>query len=138
MGAWGAGSFENDDALDWLFDLKTRGAPHVAEAITSITSLADTGYIEAPDATIALAAAEVIAAVRTGDEGRLPDDAREALTALRGGGRIEALSDPLLTSKAHAAVSRILARSELQELWDETDDAEAWRGAVSGLLGRLG
>ena len=59
MGAWGRGSFDNDDAADWALEL---------EAADNLLPLADafdlpTGYLEAPDGCIALAAAEVLLAL---------------------------------------------------------------------------
>jgi hypothetical protein len=41
-----------------------------------------------------------------------------------------------LRGEAHAAVQRVAARSELQQLWAEAGDAE-WDRAVADLLGRL-
>ena len=63
MGAWGAGNFENDDALDWLAVLQAEGLPAAGAAIQDVLTLAD-DYLEAPTCCAALAAAEVIAALR--------------------------------------------------------------------------
>jgi len=61
MGAWGSGSFENDDAADWLAQLVTI-APY---DLTKIFGQAadDATYFEAPAASIVVAAAEVVAAL---------------------------------------------------------------------------
>ena len=61
MAAWGSGSFENDDAADWLAQLGTMGP----DDLTKIFGMAadDTAYFEAPAASVVVAAAEVVAAL---------------------------------------------------------------------------
>ena len=60
MGAWGCDVFENDDAGDWAYGLEDRtDLGLVTETIERV--LAQPGYLEAPDASAALAACEVIA-----------------------------------------------------------------------------
>lgn len=54
MGAWGYLPFENDDALDWLDELEAGGADVVRSALTK----ADEGYIETPEGSVAVAAAD--------------------------------------------------------------------------------
>jgi len=130
MGAWGYKSFENDDAADFGIELEVRGWEIVISAIHAVTDLAQDDYLEASEASQALAAAEVIAAVKNGDASRLPP---EVLAAVAGLGP---LPDPVLIGESHAAVTRVLTQSELQELWAEGDDS-AWREDVEALAGRL-
>ena len=61
MAAWGSGSFENDDAADWLAELGTI----VPDDLTKIFGQAadDPAYFEAPAASVVVAAAEVVAAL---------------------------------------------------------------------------
>jgi len=83
MGAWGAGNFENDDALDWLAVLQAEGLPAAGAAIQDVLTLAD-DYLEAPTCCAALAAAEVIAALRGRPASRLPDELVEWLGRVSG------------------------------------------------------
>lgn len=61
MGAWAVDAFGNDDAGDWSYELEeTDDLFLIEEALNKVIETGDQ-YLEAPDATIALAAAEVIA-----------------------------------------------------------------------------
>jgi hypothetical protein len=127
MGAWGAGNFENDDALDWLAVLQAEGLPAAGAAIQDVLTLAD-DYLEAPTCCAALAAAEVIAALRGRPAPRLPDELVEWLARVSGDPGEE------LTTNARNAVDAIRRSSELRELWE---DDEEWKQEVDGLHARL-
>jgi len=127
MGAWGAGNFENDDALDWLAVLQAEGLPAAGAAIQDVLTLAD-DYLEAPTCCAALAAAEVIAALRGRPASRLPDELVEWLDRVSGDPGEE------LTTNARNAVDAIRRSSELRELWE---DDEEWKQEVDGLYARL-
>jgi len=131
MGAWGHGSFENDDAADFGIELETRGWEIVYSALHAVTRLAADDYLEAPDASQALAAAEVVAAARTGDASRLPPEVRAAVAGLG------PLPDMTLIDGARAAIVRILADSELKDLWAESGDDSAWLSEVALLADKL-
>lgn len=78
MGAWGTGSFENDDALDFLVILEQgSGLQPVRDALAAV--LANEDYVEADEAAFAAAACEVVALVGGRPGGSLP----EALVAWR-------------------------------------------------------
>ena len=63
MGTWGTGSFENDDAADFMIDVLDSGdLSLIREALDNV--LTSTEYVEAPDATLAIVAAEIVAAAR--------------------------------------------------------------------------
>ena len=61
MGAWGTGSFENDDAANWIAELGTIVPDHLAQILVQAADYPS--YLEAPASRIAVAAAEVIAAL---------------------------------------------------------------------------
>src|SRR5215475_13195140 len=61
MEAWGAESFQNDDAADWLARLGAMSPDDLTRVFSLVAD--NSGYVEATDASIAVAAAEVIAAV---------------------------------------------------------------------------
>lgn len=132
MGAWGNGNFENDDALDWLQEFENGGAAAVAAALDHVTSLSEGDYLEAPEASMALAAAEIVAAARSGDSSGLPADARPMLTRHQ-----QSLSDAALLDSARRAVTRILQQSELKDLWEDGPDRQLWQDGVQSLLPRL-
>jgi len=74
MGAWNEGNFDIDDASDWVYSLeKSKGIDTLLAPINKINSSAE--YLESPDCSEALAAAEVIAASLTGDSTVIPEDA---------------------------------------------------------------
>jgi|GEM_PF-567060 hypothetical protein len=135
MGAWGTGSFENDDALDFVVRLEREGEAAVRAALEDVTGLDARDYLEAPEASSAIAASEVVAAARDGDVSRLPKAAQDWLHGYGGN-----LVTPTLLAPAHRAVERILMQSELKELWEEGGadvQSEAWANGVRQLIARL-
>jgi hypothetical protein len=127
VGAWGARSFENDDALDWVWELQESDDDSVVRSAFAAAHAG--GEVEAPEAACACAAAEVVAAAAGAPAGWLPDEVR-AWVAAHG----PAVAG--LRAEARAAVERVAGQSELQELWAEAGDPE-WDRAVADLLGRL-
>lgn len=132
MGAWGPGSFDNDDAQDWLGELDgAEDTSVVCQALAAITDLEVGEYIDAPDAAIAIAAAEVVAAgIGSGIE-PLPEVVATWLDDLQ-----PEFDDPDARLAARA-VERIRKDSELAELWDSSGDGSAWQTCIDDLLDRL-
>lgn len=130
MGAWGNGNFENDDAKDWVADLST-----IAPADLS-TILAQAGdqpaYLEAPSAYIALAAAEVVAALNGAPAASAPLEIGEWVKK-----NPKALT-PELKSEALRAAERVRRDSEVKDLWMEADGLNDWIEVVKDLQTRLG
>lgn len=129
MGAWGHGNFDNDDAMDWISELEG------ARDFRPITRVLDTvlrvkGYLESPDASVGLAAAEVVAALLGQPSATLPP---EVTAWVRGKPRPQ----PALIEKAQRVARRVRDDSELRELWAESEDTELWQHEVDGLLMRL-
>jgi hypothetical protein len=132
MGAWGHGSFENDDAADWLSELEDRGVAAVSSVLEHVTQFAENGYLEAPEASRAIAAAELIAAARDGDLTRLSEAAKVELAKHQ-----QSLISPSLRGLAHHATTRVLKQSELRELWEEGQEGVIWLKEMNSLLERL-
>jgi len=138
MGAWGIGNFENDDALDWVYELeKSNDLSMVLDALNAINHGEPApdmsgAYHDASDCAMALAAAEVIAALRGSPLPGLPEEVAAWVEAYRH----LALNKTVL-EEARSALSAILKESELQELWAETDEYESWRVVVADLRRRL-
>ncbi|MDG2529642.1 DUF4259 domain-containing protein [Caulobacter endophyticus] len=125
MGAWDHGPFDNDEAADFIEDLAE--APDwrtIVRILEHVTKAA--GYLEAPEGEMAVAAAAVVAAC-LGDGAVLPEDQRGLKDALgpppEGAARL-----------ARAALTRVVApASEIDELWQEGDDHDAWLTHIAGL-----
>ena len=132
MGTGGYGTFDNDDATEWLDGFGSDGASTVQVALETVTGLDALDYLEATEAAHALAAAEIVAAARDGDTSRLPKDAVPRLKD--NAGKINAAK---LLSPARRAVARVLKSSELKEQWEDSPDAEDWEMDVRELLERL-
>jgi Domain of unknown function (DUF4259) len=130
MGAWGAGPFENDDASDWVYELEE--APDLNFVRDVLRSVVDaTGYLDAPDGSIGLAAAEVVAAAHGHPTGALP----ESVTTWAAAHGSQVSNDDLML--AVAAVDRIVSDdSELRDLWEDAADA-GWATSVQELRQRL-
>jgi hypothetical protein len=132
MGAWGSGSFENDDAMDWVGDLKpAAGEAPLRIALRAVATAEPDAYIEALDCSVALAAAEAVAAAKGRPAATLPDEVTAWAAAK------PAISDDTV-GLARAAIRRITEASELKELWEESDSADAWHTSVSDLSRRIG
>jgi hypothetical protein len=124
MGAWGTGHFDNDDACDFAGELgESPSWDRVRQALNGAIA---SDYLEAPDASNALAAAAIVAAARSGSADALPEDFQALPRALG------ALPQDL-TSVALKAVQRVATNSELAELWAESDDNNEWRAELAAL-----
>jgi Domain of unknown function (DUF4259) len=92
---------------------------------------AGNGYIEAPEGSIAIAAADITAACQGHPSGELPENVADWETAH---GREITAEDVEL---ALEAVERVAGeKSELAELWDDADEPE-WREPLDDLAERL-
>ncbi|MBS2028501.1 MAG: DUF4259 domain-containing protein [Deltaproteobacteria bacterium] len=131
MGAWSASSFENDDAADWIYELEEADDLEILE--TTLESAAENDdYLEAPEGSMAIAAAEVVAALLGKPAPELPDEVTAFVA------RMKAPPNRGLAELALKAVERVKTRSELQELWDEGENAKAWHALLADLSKRLG
>ncbi|MBT2749338.1 MULTISPECIES: DUF4259 domain-containing protein [unclassified Lysobacter] len=133
MGAWGFGSFENDDAADWLDELGDhQSLALVRETIAAVLDAEE--QLEAPEACAGIAAGELIAAAI----GRPSGAARKQEELMIWISKMRPSPDAALIADAVSAIDRILGPdSELRELWAETDDFAAWQADVTQLRSRL-
>ncbi len=150
MGAWDAGSFQNDTALDWAGDLgESRDLAKVRTALIRVQEERRSRqpsfigrmlgrrrvepYLEASVACEGIAAAEVVAFWLGRPDGHFPDSLREWATQ-----QVDALS-PELIALARQAVATINTKSELKDLWEEGGGvAPEWHAAMADLERRLG
>ena len=134
MGTWGVDGFANDEALDWIERLDPRdGAGPVRRELRSIAEAPDP-HLTAPRAAIALAAAELVAALHGQPHPELPPAARRWLAAQpahEATGEDDALVD------ATRALDFVVTGSQLSETWSQRTDERAWRAALDELRMRL-
>ena len=133
MGTWGAESFANDMAMDWVSMLETAtDVRMVRDALRAATS---EGYLDADVGSVGLAAAEVVAALRSQPAPDLPAEVVAWVDAH------DTEPDADLLDEAREAVDAIEdpSRSELRELWDEASESDRaeWRAAIADLRRRL-
>jgi hypothetical protein len=131
MGAWGHGSFENDDAGDWTYALEEEDdSGFLQSTLEEVTKLPASEDLESSTCSDAIAAAEVVAALLGRPMDELPENVIEWVEAHRG------RHEPTLAPTAIAALTRIRTKSELKDLWEE-DDAKPWLASLDELERRL-
>lgn len=131
MGAWGIGNYENDDALDWAYDLEqTQDTTLIIESLETITEHGDE-YLEDPDCCIALAATEVVAALKNVASPNLPNKVKQWVSLRQNTG------EDNLVQLALKAIQRIRTNSELKDLWDESKYKAEWYNALDDVERRL-
>ena len=129
MGTWGLGSFENDNAADWVWELEeSQDFGVVHEALAAVLA-GDEGLV-APSCEEAIAAAEVVAACLGRPVADLPEEVEAWVRDHR------AVPEGML-DLATRAVARIEAESELRDLWKETEHWDSWRAVMQNLVARL-
>ncbi len=131
MGAWGTGTFDNDDAADWAYELDE--ATDLLPAREALAATMDSdGYLEIPEGALAVAAATVVAASFDGDLRGIPDDVGAWIddhpdAASRGDARL-----------ALDALDRVMSEdSELRALWGDSPAGPAWVDTIERLRRRL-
>ncbi len=132
-GAWDTGSFDNDDALDWVWELSESSDLSVVEQALNAAANSS-GYLEAPTASMAIAAAEVVAALRGNPRSELPPEVTDWIQT-----HPVVVSDDLLkiTRRAIENIKEVES-SELAQLWSDSDElARAWHADLADLVQRL-
>jgi hypothetical protein len=128
VGAWGTGSFENDDAVGWVAGLDAVTPEELMRIL--VRAADDPEYLEAGAARIAVAAGEVVAALN----GSAADGAPAGIVKWAG----KQVGSPELTAVAVRALERVRRNSEVKDLWMEADGLNEWVEAMKELQGRLG
>src|ERR1700736_5974724 len=135
MGGWGVLAFDNDEANDWAYDLEDDNDLALVETAFGNIEAVGTGYLEQDVACVALAAREVLA--------RLHGQAGYTNAYTEKVDRWVA-DHPMnvpdsMTRRGYTAIDRVTGdNSELRELWQEPDHADAWSTALADLRRRLG
>jgi len=130
MSVWGSGIFENDDALDWIYDLADSGTfSRVVSALDVILKNKEND-LDISDCRIALAAAEIVAAMSGDPSLDLPEEAEEWIGE-------KVLENEKIREKAEMAVKLIQNRSELKSSWEKSANYSAWQATLIDLQKRL-
>jgi hypothetical protein len=129
MGGWGTGSFENDDAQNFLGQLKAFGIDDLGKILVRAGDERD--YLEAPESSVAIAAAEVIAALRGAPPTNVPREIADWMSTARTG------ATPDLNELARRAVHKVRTNSELKDLWLEAEGLNEWSAGLRDLEQRL-
>jgi hypothetical protein len=135
MGTWGAGTLDNDTAVDWMYGLGEVSDLSLIEGTLDRALAVGGEYLEAPDAEEALAAAEAVARM-LGNFGVRNDYTQVMDTWVA---YMNRLPPSELVAKAQRIVARIQeAPSELLELWSKSDKSAVWKQSLADLARRLG
>lgn len=129
-GAWGEGSFENDSAADWVYELQGSKSPSFL--LTVFATVPPAGYIEVDTCAAAIAAADVVAALKDGKTKLLP---KVVATWVKSN---ELGYKPNMATKALEVISfcKNMKRSELAQLWKE-GKSNNWLSQISKIEVRL-
>jgi len=131
MGAWGIGTFDNDDAADWAYEFED--ATDLSPARQALAATMDSdGYLAIPEGACGVAAAAVVASTFDGDLKGLPEEVGESVddhpgSATRGDARLALDALEQVTSE----------ESELRILWDDAPEATDWAKEIEKLRHRL-
>jgi hypothetical protein len=129
-GTWGDGSFENDDAMDWVGDCVQAASPGLVK--TAFDRVLNADVVEAPDASAAIAAAEVVAASLGKPSPALPANLKAWLAAQP---RAQIAAQATLAERALKKIEDA-QHSELRQLWSE-GKANQWLTKVQALQSRI-
>jgi hypothetical protein len=111
---WGSGPFDNDDAADFVADLTGMASADRAQRLRAALTLPG-GYLQIDDASVAVAAAALIAA-----SNGMPVTRSAAVEELIQSGIVPV--DDQARAQAAAALSRVNGdESEWHDLWAEAD-----------------
>lgn len=124
MGAWGGGSFENDEALDFVASIES-----AADLAAALTLRSPEDEVDADLACRVIVVAECVAAMRGHWHPGFPEELAR---------KVVGFGPPSLSLFHHTVdrLSAVTGRGELVELWAE-GDARPFNRAVHDLFARL-
>ena len=124
MGAWGAGPFDNDTALDWFTELEEETS---FSAIRSkIEEVVTDDYLEADVTSEAIASIAILAAIKMNDHRLVPEFESSSLDSLRDLFLAKIDSNILTLCEDALGIMRRSDDNELYDLWAEEDGFEDW------------
>ncbi|KQX01692.1 hypothetical protein ASC94_03550 [Massilia sp. Root418] len=138
MGTWAVDAFGNDFALDWAQDLQeSKDLFFIEDTLNNVLSPDSADYLEAPFAAEGLAAIEVLARLY-GKPGAEDENTKDVDAWVEEVSKKATKRRADLIEKSQRAIGHILSeRSELRELWQDSEHYEDWRASVDELKQRI-
>jgi len=127
---WGPGIYDNDDVMDWIYDLAEEGGLASLMEALDVVLKNKNDDIEISDCRIGLAAADLVAALNGDINPDLPEEAEDWVAMI-------SRTAESLRPKAQEVVGKILGDSPLKNEWISMDDFPLWGKAVDDLSKRL-
>jgi Domain of unknown function (DUF4259) len=126
VGAWGSGPFDNDDAADFVEDLQGVATAGLAQRLPAALALPE-GYLQMDDASVAVAAAALVAA-----SNGMPGAGLAPVAELIQPGTVPA--DDQIRAQARAALSRVNGdESEWRDLWADSGSLAEAVGVLNSI-----
>lgn len=134
MGTWAVDAFGNDTACDWVYGLDE--AEDLAPVEAALEAIIANGneYLDASLAEEALVAIEVIARLQGnwGERSAYSEGVDDWVE------KVKLVPSDELAQKALQVLDRIVAEdSEMKELWEDSDEYDAWVAAIEELRERI-
>lgn len=137
MRSWGTGSFDNDSAKEFTAEVVQDGEFALREAFEVVLD-PDMDYVEAEEGARAVAAAEILVAVLTGETATVTDAALRHWVQ-NADRSADQMSLTNLRELAGEALDRVLApESELPDLWEDEAGYTSWLAGMQRLRAALG
>jgi hypothetical protein len=137
VGIWGLEGAATDDSLVWLEGLDPREGTAPVDRVLRRVADAPDPRIEPARAQVALAAAELVAALHGHPNPSLPPAGRAWVEAVGGARGLRSDADLDMLVLATRALDLVVTSSQLADLWSERDGDERWRLALDDLRMRL-
>src|SRR5688500_4610681 len=132
MSIWGLSNFENDTAVEFLESLNLNGPGLIRITLESVFENAAVS-----DCEEALAASEIIAAIKGKPADELPESARDFIDNYLAEESPEQEPISALNELAADAIDLIVTNSQLRELWELSPDFDKWFANEVDLQKRL-
>ena len=132
MGAWGYNIFENDSALDFIWEIEE--AEDCLGLITEVFTLGiSADYLDEDDCSNILTAAAVIDSALFKTEYNDAEGAFDEIVE-----KIDVKTASKLKNLAASALEAVLGeKSELRDLWSESPDYDNWKKSITDIIERL-
>jgi hypothetical protein len=129
MGGWGTGSFENEDAQNFLKKLAELEIEDLRKILVRAADQDD--YLGAEESSGVVVAAEIVATAKGAPPQPVPGQITEWVSKIEGAPSAE------MNELARRAVDRVRTNSELKDLWLEAEGLNEWSAALRDLKERL-
>jgi hypothetical protein len=128
MPGWGTGSFENEEAQNFLGQLNSLGVDDLSPILARA---ADQDYVDAPESSVVIVIAEIVAAACGNPPEAMPSQIAEWMA------KIEGSPSSKMSELARRAVEKVRINSELKDLWLEAEGLNEWSASLRDLEKRL-